>query len=316
MSDILIIISLIGGLLLLFAGAEGLVRGASSIALRLGISPLVVGLTVVAFGTSAPELLVSIKSSLEGNSDIALGNVIGSNICNIALILGISALINPMIVKAQVIKREIPIMIGVTIVLILMLLNNNISRIEGIVLTAGIISYTIISIYLSKKEKNNEVELEFEDELGKNPYSLTVSIIMVIVGLVLLIWGANIFVSGAVAAAERMGVSNAVIGLTVVAFGTSLPELITSIVAGIKKEGDIAIGNIVGSNVFNILSILGITAVIKPITSYGISVIDLSIMLFTAVIILPLGYAGFKINRWEGAFLFIGYIAYFIYLLP
>lgn len=316
MSDILIIVSLIGGLILLFVGAEGLVRGSSAIALRLGISPLVIGLTVVAFGTSAPELLVSVKSSLEGNSDIAIGNVIGSNICNIALILGVSALINPMIVKAQVVKREIPIMIGVTVLLILMLLNNNISRLEGIILTAGIIIYTVISIYLSKKERDPEVILEFQEELGKKPVGLLISSILVVVGLALLIFGANIFVNGAVSAAERMGVSNAVIGLTVVAFGTSLPELITSIVAGIKKEGDIAIGNIVGSNVFNILSILGITAVIKPITSYGISYVDLSIMLLTAVIILPLSYSGFKINRWEGAFLFIGYIAYFIYLLP
>lgn len=316
MSDITIIVSLIGGLILLFVGAEGLVRGASAIALRLGISPLVIGLTVVAFGTSAPELLVSVKSSLEGNSDIAVGNVIGSNICNIALILGVSALINPMIVKAQVIKREIPIMIGVTVLLILMLLNNNISRFEGIILTIGIILYTGISIYLSKKEKDPEVILEFQEELGKKPVGLFISLILVIVGLALLILGANIFVNGAIAAAERMGVSKAVIGLTVVAFGTSLPELITSIVAGIKKEGDIAIGNIVGSNVFNILSILGITAVIKPITSYGISYVDLSIMLFSAVIILPMSYSGFKINRWEGSFLFIGYIVYFIYLLP
>lgn len=316
MSDILIIASLIGGLTLLFIGAEGLVRGASSIALKFGISPLVVGLTVVAFGTSSPELLVSVKSSLEGNSDIALGNVIGSNICNIALILGATALIKPMIVKAQVIKREIPIMIAVTVIVILMLLNNTVSFIEGIALTLGVIAYTTISIYLSKKENNPEVEKEFENELDKKPHNVFLSIIFVLAGLGSLILGANIFVNGAVEAAVKLGVSNAVIGLTVVAIGTSLPELITSLVAGVKGEGDIAIGNVVGSNVFNILGILGITSLIKPITSYGISFLDLAIMLVTAVIVLPLSYTGFKINRWEGALLVAVYIIYIFYLLP
>jgi cation:H+ antiporter len=310
-----IVILLLLGLILLFIGAEALIRGSSALALRFGISPLVVGLTVVAFGTSSPELVVSINSSLKGNGGIALGNILGSNICNIALILGTSALIKPLIVQAQVVKREIPIMIGVSVLLFILSLNNEISRLEGFIFFAGIIVYIIISIYLSKKEKNSEVKKEFEESIPNQGGNLWKSVLFVIAGLGLLAVGAKIFVDGAVAAAERMGVSQVVIGLTVVAIGTSLPELITSVVAAFKNEADIAIGNIVGSNVFNILSILGVTAIISPVSTSDAGLIDFSLMLLTAILLLPLSWSGYKLSRWEGGFFFAGYIVYMLYLL-
>jgi cation:H+ antiporter len=315
MSVLEIVLLLLLGLILLFIGAEALIRGSSALALRFGISPLVVGLTVVAFGTSSPELVVSINSSLKGNGGIALGNILGSNICNIALILGTSALIKPLIVQAQVVKREIPIMIGVSVLLFILSLNNEISRLEGFIFFAGIIVYIIISIYLSKKEKNSEVKKEFEESIPNQGGNLWKSVLFVIAGLGLLAVGAKIFVDGAVAAAERMGVSQVVIGLTVVAIGTSLPELITSVVAAFKNEADIAIGNIVGSNVFNILSILGVTAIISPVSTSDAGLIDFSLMLLTAILLLPLSWSGYKLSRWEGGFFFAGYIVYMLYLL-
>lgn len=310
-----IILSLIGGLVIMLVGAEGLVRGASALALKVGISPLVVGLTVVAFGTSSPELVVSIGSALEGNSDIAIGNVIGSNISNIALILGITALINPIKVNVQVIKREIPIMIAVTLIFLLMFLNLSLSRLEGALLFTGIIFYTSISYYLSKKE-NKKVEQEFEKEIPVVKGKISISILFVVIGLACLAVGSKFFVDAAVEIAMLFNVSQVIIGLTIVAVGTSLPELITSVVASLKKEGDIAIGNVVGSNIFNLLSILGITAVIFPIASEGIKLIDLGMFVLTAVIMLPLAWTGFVLKRWEGALLIILYIVYVYLIIP
>ncbi len=310
-----IILSLIGGLVIMLVGAEGLVRGASALALKVGISPLVVGLTVVAFGTSSPELVVSVGSALEGNSDIAIGNVIGSNISNIALILGITALINPIKVNVQVIKREIPIMIAVTLIFLLMFLNLSLSRLEGALLFAGIIFYTSISYYLSKKE-NKKVEQEFEKEIPVVKGKISTSILFVVIGLACLAVGSKFFVDATVEIAMLFNVSQVIIGLTIVAVGTSLPELITSVVASLKKEGDIAIGNVVGSNIFNLLSILGITAVILPIASEGIKLIDLGMFVLTAVIMLPLARTGFVLNRWEGVLLIILYITYVYLIIP
>ncbi len=315
MSDLEIISYSVGGLIMLFIGAEGLIRGSSNLALKVGITPLVVGLTVVAFGTSAPELVVSLKAALLGTSSISLGNVIGSNIANIALILGVSAIIRPLAVHTKVITKEIPIMIGATILLILLLLDGKISLFEGLVFTIGIAVYTVVNVIMVRKEKNPEVELEFKEGL-KSELGISLSVMLMIAGLALLVWGANLFVQSAVAIAKLFNVSDAIIGLTIVAIGTSLPELITSIVASYKKETDIAIGNVVGSNIFNILGILGITAIISPISIEGISYIDLGIMLFTAIILLPLGKTGFSISRSEGAILLIGYIVYVYYLLP
>ena len=306
---------LAGGLIFLFIGAEGLIRGASALALRVGITPLVVGLTVVAFGTSTPELVVSLKAALIGNSSISLGNVVGSNIANIALILGIAALIRPLDVHANVIRREIPIMIGLSILLIVLLYDGELSLIDGIIFVAGIITYTIVNILMARKEKNVEVENEFKEGL-KTKLGVPVSILFVVGGLGLMILGANLFVTSAISIAKAVGVSDAIIGLTIVAVGTSLPELITSIVAAYKNESDIAIGNVVGSNIFNILGILGITAIVIPLSSAGISYVDFGVMLFTALILLPLSKTGFKITRFEGFFLVTGYIAYIYYLLP
>jgi cation:H+ antiporter len=310
-----VIIFLISGLLALFIGAEGLIRGSSALALKIGITPLVVGLTVVAFGTSTPELVVSLKAALIGNTSITLGNVIGSNIANIALILGTAALIRPLDVHANVVRKEIPIMIAFTILLILLLFDGEVGFIDGIIFVISIVAYTIVNIILARKEKNAEVENEFKDGL-KTKINVPVSIIMIVAGLGLLILGANLFVNGAIAVAKFIGVSDAIIGLTVVAIGTSLPELITAAVASYKKESDIAVGNVVGSNIFNILGILGITALITSINTDELNFVDFGVMLFAAIILLPLSKTGFKISRLEGAFLVVGYIIYIFYLMP
>lgn len=307
-----ILLYILGGLTGLFLGGEGLIRGSSSLAIRVGISPLVVGLTVVAFGTSSPELLVSLKAAIMGSSSIALGNVIGSNIANIALILGLSAVITPIEVHANVIKREIPIMIVVSLLLIFFLLDGTLGFIEGLIFIILLIAYTVVNILLSLKE-NKEIEKEFEEGL-KSRLNIPLATLFIIVGLVFLFFGADLFLKGAISLAKMFNVSDAIIGLTIVAVGTSLPELFTSIVATIKKESDIAVGNVVGSNIFNILSILGISAIIVPISSSQISIFDLGAMLAAALILLPLSYTGFRISRLEGLLLLIGYFAY-IFLL-
>ena len=315
MNDLQIVLYILGGIVGLFVGAEGLVRGSSSLAISFGISPLVVGLTIVAFATSSPELVVSIKAAIDGNPGIVVGNVVGSNICNIALILGVAALISPMRVKTQVIKREIPLMIFISFVFLLVLIDGSISRWEGAIFVIGIIAYIILSYMYVRKDKDDvEIVKEFEKGLRTKPYKIWQSILLIIGGLVLLIIGSKLFIDGAIETAVKLGVSQAVIGLTIVALGTSLPELITSIVASFRNENDIAIGNIVGSNVFNILSILGISSLINPISNSGVTIIDLAIMMFFTILILPLCRSGFKLRRWEGALLFTGYIAYMIYL--
>ncbi|GMU94855.1 calcium/sodium antiporter [Ignavibacterium album] len=298
------------GLVMLFLGGEGLIRGSASLSLRIGISPLVVGLTVVAFGTSSPELLVSLKAAIMGNSTIALGNVIGSNIANIALILGIAALIRPLEVHANVIRREIPIMIVSTVLLIIFLSNGILGFFEGLIFVILLVAYTVINIILSFKE-NKEIEVEFEEGL-KSKLNIPVSILLIVFGLALLFFGADLFLKGAVALAKIFKVSDAVIGLSVVAVGTSLPELFTSIVAALRKQSDISIGNVVGSNIFNILSILGISAMIVPIKSEEMSYLDFGVMLAAALILLPLSYTGFRISRWEGGLLIFGYVAYLL----
>ena len=310
-----VLIFLVLGLITLFIGAEGLIRGSSSLAIKMGITPLVVGLTVVAFGTGTPELVVSLKAAIIGNSSISIGNVVGSNIANIALVLGFSAIIRPLDVNANVIRREIPIMIGVSILLILLLLDGQLDLFDGLIFVLGIVIYTIVNIRMARKEKNIEVKNEFKEGL-KPRFGITASIILILGGLGLLVLGANIFVNGAIAIAKAIGVSDAVIGLTIVAFGTSLPELITAAVASYKKESDIAVGNVVGSNIFNILGILGITALITSVNAGDLNYFDFGIMLFTAIILLPLSKTGFKISRLEGAFLVAGYTIYIFYLMP
>ena len=312
MSEFEIVIYLLVGLVLLVLGGEGLVRGSSSIALRFGVSPLVIGLTIVAFGTSSPELLVSLQAVLNGNSDISLGNVIGSNIGNIGLILAVSALIRPLTVQMQIIKREIPFMIFVSVLItIVIIIFSVFSFMLGIVFTAILIAYIFITLKNSKNEKIVTTDLPSI----KKEVSLLVSVFFVLGGLLSLIIGSDLFVKGSVSLAKIFGVSDLVIGLTIVAIGTSLPELVTSVVAAIKNETDIAIGNVVGSNIFNILGILGITGIVGKLSLESINLVDLGALLLFVLIILPLSKTQFVLQRWEGGLLLALYVGYISYLI-
>jgi len=308
-TSISLVYLLIGSLLLYF-GAEGLVRGSSSIAFRFGIRPLVIGLTLVAFGTSSPELAVSMSAALDGNSGISAGNVIGSNICNIALIIGVAALIRPIEIDLKVIRTDISIMVGVTILTIVLIIDGEISFFDGIILTIGIIVYNVATIYFAKK---NGVSEDYQNFV-KSRKKKYLDIALLILGLVGVLLGANVFLVGAEGIAVKLGASEALIGLTIVAFGTSLPELATSVVASIKDEGDISIGNAIGSNVFNLLCILGLTALVMPIDTSGISYADLGIMLVVSVLIIPMAFTKKRLSRLEGAILLFIYILYIAYL--
>ena len=307
---LLAIVSIIGGSVLLYYGAEGLVRGSSSLAYRFGITPLIVGLTVVAFGTSSPEFVVSVNAAIKGNSGISLGNVIGSNICNIALILGVSALIRPIKINMRVIRTDLLIMIGITIVFILMMLDGEISRLDGAFLIAGIFIYNGVTIYMAKRTKDRKAEVEYSETVQKKFGRKRIDLLFIIGGLGILILGSEVFVLGAKDIAEHFGASDLLIGLTVIALGTSLPELATSVVAAIKNEGDISIGNAIGSNIFNILLILGFASFIVPIATGEVNWVDVSVMLGVSVLVLPLAWTGFVLSRMEGAFLLFIYLAY------
>ena len=304
----LILLSIIGGFVILTLGAEALVRGASTVALRLGITPLIIGLTIIAFGTSAPELAVSLEAALDGKSGIAIGNVIGSNIANIGLILGITALIRPIKVQSQIVKRDIPLMIVVTLLFWGLLLDGELDIIDGSVLVALLVSYLSYSYYDSKKTGNTE-------EVEESKHHPIISGLMIFTGLAMLVVGGIIFVDGAVDLARHFGINEVIIGLTVVAIGTSMPELATSAVAALKGESDIAIGSVIGSNLFNILAVLGITATIHPISAQGLELADFGVMLFLALLMLPFAYTGMRVSRREGLVLLLIYIGYTSYLV-
>jgi len=306
---------LVLGLVLLYFGAEGLVRGSSSLALRLGLSPLVVGLTVVAFGTSTPELVVSLKAAYLGQGDISVGNVVGSNICNIGLILGFCALIIPIKVASQIVRIDTPIMIGVTGLALLLLGDGSLSRMEGIILFALLIAYVVFSVIIAKKDAADPLAAEFGEEIKVSKRGMAVDLLMVLGGLVLLVLGARFLVDAAIDIAKAAGLSEAVIGLTIVAIGTSLPEFATSLVAALKKEADIAVGNVVGSNIFNILGILGISAGVTPLTSSGITSIDLWVMAAFAIVLWIFSRTGFRITRTEGLVMLAGYAGYVAWLV-
>jgi cation:H+ antiporter len=301
---------MLGGLVFLAAGAEGLVRGSSALALRLGVTPLVVGLTVVAFGTGSPELFVSVEAAYKGESGIALGNVVGSNISNVALILGLSALARPMKVRSELIRREMPLMIAVTLLLCLLLLDGTLSRVEGLGLAVGSIAYTAFAYIMARRDRSAVVAEEFEDALTRPRRAAWVDMAFVVAGFAALLIGARLLLGGATVMAERFGVSQIVIGLTIVAVGTSLPELATSVVASARGEADVAFGNVIGSNILNILLILGVAAMIRPIEAQGLRLLDLGVMVASAVLVLPLMWRGWVLNRWEGAVLVAGYVAY------
>lgn len=308
---------LIFGLVLLFAGGEGLVRGSARLAVRLGLTPLMVGLTVVAFGTSAPELVVSASAALKGLGDIAIGNVVGSNILNIGLILGITTLICPLKVQLQIIRVDTPILIVITGLAVWALADRNIDRVEGALLTVGLIAYVSLTVYLARKETiTTDIASEFQEGVPLPQGSVWRDLLYIAAGLILLVFGSRFLVSGATDIARQFGISEVVIGLTIVSVGTSMPELATSVVAALKKEPDIALGNIVGSNVFNALGILGISALIKPLNGPGISWTDLMVAIAFTVALLPIVWTHAKVHRWEGGLLLAGYAAYLIHLWP
>ena len=304
------------GLVLLCAGAEGLVRGSASLALRAGVTPLVVGLTVVAFGTSSPEMVVSTKAAYLGQGSIALGNVVGSNIFNIAVILGLSALVRPVKVNIQLIRFDMPVMIGVSLLAFGLLRDGQLTRPEGALLFAGVAVYTITVVRMARRQHTEAVDREFADGTPKANRSVLLDVTYVLGGLALLIFGARFFVLGAVDLARWLGVSEAVIGLTIVAAGTSMPELATSMVAAFRKQEDIAIGNIVGSNIFNILAILGAAGLVRPFTSGGVQPMDFYFMLGTSALLLPLMRWGMKLTRYDGLLFLALYAAYLAVLWP
>ncbi|SEF56305.1 calcium/sodium antiporter [Thauera chlorobenzoica] len=300
------------GLVVLVAGAELLVRGASRLATSFGVSPLVVGLTVVAFGTSAPEMAVSVGSALAGSPDLAIGNVVGSNIANILLILGISALITPLLVDEQIIRQEIPIMIGVSVLLVVMALDGRLSLLESVILFGLVLAYTLFLVVQSRRASKG-VQDEFETGIPTSTWDRhwSVQLALIAIGLAMLVVGADWLVDAAVAFARAFGVSDLVIGLTIVAVGTSMPEIATSIVAAMRGQRDIAVGNVVGSNVFNILAVLGAAGIASgaglPVSEAARN-FDLWVMLAVAFACLPIMITGREIARWEGG-VFLGYYA-------
>jgi cation:H+ antiporter len=306
------IVLFIAGLVALVGGAELLVRGASRIASALGISPLVVGLTVVAFGTSSPELAVSVGAAFNGQADIAVGNVVGSNIFNVLFILGLSALIAPLVVAQQLIRLDVPLMIGCSLLLLVFALDGTVGRAEGALLFAGIVAYTGFLVWQSRRETDPAVVAEYAEAY---PASAARRWLLdgglIVIGLGLLVVGADWLVGAAVTFARQLGVSELVIGLTVVAAGTSLPEVAASVVAALKGERDIAVGNVVGSSIYNVLAVLGATALVSPAglaVAPSVLSFDLPVMIAVSVACLPIFFTGHRVDRWEGV-VFLGYYA-------
>ncbi|MCK5717399.1 MAG: calcium/sodium antiporter [Thiomargarita sp.] len=295
------------GFVLLTVGADKLVDGSAALAEHLGISRLVVGLTIVAFGTSAPELAVNLQAAFLDKPDLALGNVVGSNILNILLVLGVAAIIIPLSVHKRVIKLEIPIMIAVSFLLFFLAFDGMLTHVDGIILTCGIVFYTLFTIKGSREEQNANKE-------GGN-FHLYKQIGLILVGLVLLVLGSKWLVDGAIMIAHYYGISELIIGLTIVSIGTSLPELATVIIGSMKGEKDLVIGNVVGSNLFNILLVLGITSMISPLEVPAMAItFDIPIMIAVAMLCLPILFTDYLIDRWEGGLFVAYYVAYTLFL--
>jgi cation:H+ antiporter len=315
-------IALAAGIVCLVVGAEMLVRGAASLATRLGIAPVIIGLTVVAFGTSAPELAVSVSASAGGNADVAFGNVVGSNIVNILLILGGSAVIGTLAVSQRIIRLDIPILVGASVLALLMALDNEIGRLDGLFLFAGVVAYTWWLVRAGRNEgadvleEYDEAVDELEVEIVDKPWPVQAALVLIGVGV--LIAGSQLLVTSATDIAEELGVSDLVIGLTVVAVGTSLPELATSFLAALRGQRDIAVGNVVGSNLFNLLCVLGLTGLVSsdpiPVADSSLQV-DFPVMLAATVVLLPIIWKGFEIRRWEGLVLCAFYVLYVTFLV-
>ncbi len=321
------ILLLIAGLVVLVASGEVMVRGAAGIALKASISPLVVGLTVVSIGTSAPELFASVTAAMEGNPGLAIGNVVGSNIANLALVLGITASIYPIPVSRGLLIFDGPIMVAVTVLLILFMWNGELSRWEGVVLVFLMVAFIVAQLLRSRQEKRREraaraaavadgtASASVEEFTGFGAKSYGYLILLVLAGCAGLYFGSDWFVAGASAIADDLGVSDHVIGVTIVAFGTSVPELAASVIAALRKQTDISIGNLVGSNIFNILSVLGITTIISDMqVDPMVLASDVWWMLGIALLIFPLIRMGYKVVRWEG-FLLLAVYGLYIYFV-
>lgn len=313
---------MVAGLAILVFGADWLVKGASRLALAAGIAPLVVGLTIVAFGTSAPEMAVSISAALSGANDMSVANVVGSNIFNVLFILGVSALVAPLIVHQQLVRMDVPIMIGASVLLFVLAIDGSLSIWDSLMLAALIIGYTVFLIVESRREKNAEIVAEYAgstaDASGGETGSMAMNILLIAAGLGALVFGSKLLVDGAIAFATILGVSEVVIGLTIVAAGTSLPELATSVVAAIKGERDIAIGNVVGSCIFNICSVLGFSGLAAGgalTVAPSMLALDIPLMIGVALLCLPLFRSGYEVTRANGAVFLAGYVAYVVYMV-
>lgn len=316
----------LGGLVLLFIGGEALVRGSVSVARKLNISELVIGLTLVGFGTSVPELVTCIQAVGNGSVGIAVGNVVGSNVANIFLVLAVAAIITPIMVQPSALARDGTIMIAVTLLLCGLLWFDQFGRIAGIILVALLVSYLAFSLIADQRRQDATAEMHrAEGELVEAGYGLTVGLLIAAAGLVAVVFGANLLVNGASTLARSFGISETVIGLSIVAVGTSLPELATSVVAAFRKRADVALGNIIGSNIFNILGIVGVTALVQPFSIRGdegavamagtqpvsiISSMDVGALVLSAGLLMLFAMTGRQIARWEGCVLLLGYILY------
>ncbi len=304
------IVWLLTSLVILYFGAEWLVSGASSFASRLGVSPLVIGLTIVSIGTSAPELVVSSQAALNGQSALSIGNVLGSNLFNIAIILGISSIVYPLSVKRQLLKFDAPVMILTSLLFLVLFFDMKISRGEALFFVLAFIAYTVYQLISSKRHPEKSADSEI-----RQYKHWVLDVLFIGVGLVALVWGSNLLVDNAVIIAQRLGMSEALIGLTIVAAGTSMPELATSLVAAIKKQSDIAIGNVVGSNIFNLLLILGVAGLIHPIETTQINIIDSLFVLGVSILLWIFMKMDSRVKRWQGVvFLFVYLIYFFVKL--
>ena len=317
----LVFISLLAGFVLLIGGAELLVRGASRLALSLGVPPILIGLTVVSLATSTPELAISLQSMSTGQADLAVGNVIGSNIANILLILGLSAAIFPLLVEQRLVRLDVPLMILASFALWFFARDGQVNRGEGAVLAAGLVGYLLLAVSMGRKEGAAVLE-EYEHEYGgaksAAARSRLANLALIAAGVALLVWGARLLVDSSVILARWFNLSEAIIGLTILAVGTGLPELATSLMAAWRREGDIGVGNAVGSNLFNILGVLGLTALLAPqgvAVSASLVRFDLPVMTAVAVACLPVFFIGHRISRWEGFLFSAYYLAYLVYLL-
>ena len=309
---VLDIIWIVLGVVLVLRGADRLTEGASALARRMNIPEIIIGLTIVAAGTSAPELFVSLVSALKGTPDMAVGNVVGSNTMNCMLIVGCAAMVAPMTISRSTVRKDIPFAVGAAALLILLAFDNFLGRLDGIVLLAGFTAFMAYS-FLEVRGEKKEVRGEQEEVRGEK--SPLLSGFYVLLGLALLVFGSNIFVDYASNLALALGVSEGVVGLTVVAGGTSLPELATSVVAARKGQSAIAIGNVIGSNVFNILLILGLTAAISPLAIEGITTLDMAVMFLSVALVWFFSRTRYTVERWEGAVLVLGYLAYLAWML-